>query len=494
MKPIILSGLFLVFSSLLAGQNTLDTIALARHFKSEGKLRSAAHLLDNWRRAHPFDVDVLWLYAQNEYWRKNFKRSRRLYREALALQPDNLYLRLDFTENLLNMEQYNKANGMLAAMSWSEKQDPYAQFIRAKRLYWLGDNRAAADLALAAQQSGSKDAAELLREIGLARSPWTRFAVNYSFDTQPLSGLEPIWELGIPYSNWLDLRFRTNLQQFRKDRRSTGVSQMELGNTWRIPATGTTIGASMGIMQWSNGPFEWSAGLDLTQPLWPGLRLHTGGAQKPYLYTRASIDTSLVFQSWSADLEWREPHGFWVKAGAQAEIFSDHNQVSTFWGWMLTPPLKLGGFSGRIGYAYSYSDALDSRYYSEKSLADLLSLDSTAHIAGIYTPYFTPNDMTAHAVLALLECRLSKYVDVTLNGKYGLWARALNPRLSLDADPNGAVVVRRDFYANAFTPFEAGAKLNVRLSERLALEGKYTFTRIFFYDVQTAGGTLKIIF
>jgi len=490
-------GCFLVLltANPLCGQVAPDTLVLVRNLKSQGKLRHASKLLNTWCATHPPQADALWLYAQTEFWRKNFSRSRHLYRQAIALQPENLYLRLDYADALLDMGHFAKSDALLQGLSRSERKDPYAKYLEAKRLYWSGDLGSARKIAHDAEKAGAKEAPALLREIELARSPWIRLAGNYTSDTQPLESVEPVLETGVFFSKWADLRLRAASRRFQLDDRSTSATLVEASNNFHIAKTGTAIGLRGGLYQLKDHPIQWTGGLDLAQRLSPSLRMHVEAVQKPYLYTLASVDTSLVFRQMSGALEWREPHGFWAKAGVQADVFDDDNQVTTLWAWALLPPLKLGNLSAQVGYAYSAADARASRFVSEKTIAELLDpWEPDVPIRGIYAPYFTPKDMVTHAAIVTLDWCLTKHISLIASGKYGFAATAQNPYLYLDSDLNGELLFQMGFQKTDFTPFEAAGKVLVQLSDRISLEGHYTFTRIFFYDLQLAGGNIKFVF
>jgi len=491
------TGCFLILlaANPLCGQVAPDTLVLARNLKAQGKLRYASNLLHTWCATHPSQADALWLYAQTEFWRKNFSRSRHLYRQAIALQPENLYLRLDYADALLNMGRFAQADALLRGLKRTERQDPYAKYLEAKRLFWSGDLGRARKIARDAEKAGAKDAPALLRDIDLAHSPWMRLAGNYTSDTQPLESVEPMWESGIFYSKWADVRLRAAPRRFWTNDLSTSATTVEMSNTFRIPKTGTALGVRGGLFQLKNQPVNWTGGLDIAQRLSPSLQVQVEAAQKPYLYTLASVDTNLVFRQLAGSVEWREPHGFWAKTGIQADVFDDDNQVTTLWAWALSPPAKWGGLSLRVGYAYSWADARASRFVSEKTIPELLNpWMPDVPIRGVFAPYFTPHHMTTHAAIATFDWRLSRHISLIANGKYGFAATADNPYLYLNTDATGTLFFQTGFQKTNFTPFEAGGKVLARLSDRLSIEGYYSFARIFFYDIAAAGGSIKFIF
>ncbi len=472
-----------------------DTLQQARTLRANGQLRKAEKLLAPWCADHPDDANGFWLRAQNEYWRKNFRKTSRYYRRAMSLDPQNLYLKLDFAEAQLGVGKFNQTRKWLLKLSTEEREDPHYQFVMAESQFWSGDVAAAQKMARSASTAGSEHALGLLKDIKLARSPWVALGGFYNSDSQPLESYEAVLEGGMFRSKWLDLRATATLQRFSMDSFSVQATRFELGNQFRFAKTGTVIGAAAGLFQLENQQAKPTAQLELTQRLPFGLKLHASAAQKPYLHTLTSLDTSIFFQQVAGEIEWSEPHGFWAKAGAQADVFEDKNQVTTYWGWAMTPALKIWRFRARAGYAYSFSDAVESRFASEKTLAQLLyPWDSTAQVKGKYEPYFTPEKMKTHAVLALLEYAMTKRISLTINGKYGFSASAQNPYLYLDLDENETVFIHREFQATNFTPIEIGAKLAVQFSEHWSAEANYAFNRNFFYEIQTAGAKLKCIF
>ncbi len=487
--------LFLAFNfSLLAQSSAADTLSQARALRESGKLRRAEKSLQLWCKSHPQDAGAYWLRAQNEYWRKNFCRSRRYYQRSLALDPHNLYLKLDYAEAQLGMGRFRQSEKLLTSLFKKNKQDPHYQFVTAKKMFWSGEISKARNTAQAAKKAGSAHAPGLLREIELARSPWARFGINYATDTQPLESYSPMIAAGIHRSKWLDFKVAASFQQFLKDS-TRYATNFELGNRFSFSKLGTAIEASLGLFQMKNQKSQATAHVELVQRLSGGVNLSLSGAEKPYLNTRSSLDTAIFFQQGAASLEWREPHGLWLKMGVQKDAFEDKNQISTLWAWALTPPLKVGRISAQAGYAFSYADAKFSAFNAEKSLAEyVVSWDSTTQIRGLYIPYFTPNKIKTHALLGQLGIDFSKKLSLSIQGKYGVHASGLNPYLYLDLDETNVVFIRREFQKLNFTPIEANATLTIRCTERVVATANYAFVRNFFYESQTAGMQVKIAF
>jgi hypothetical protein len=238
-----------------------------------------------------------------------------------------------------------------------------------------------------------------------------------------------------------------------------------------------------------------TGGLRAVQRLHEGWSLTAEAARMPYLRTLSSLDTSVFENQLSAILDWRERHGALLNLGTQASGFGDGNRVAAAWAWALSPPLRRSVFSARVGYGFSYSDARESRFFSKKTLHEILNpYDPDAVIEGIFLPYFTPENMRIHTALANVSWVLGENFSLYLNGSYGFHARAMNPYLYLDMDAGGELFIQRDFLEMAFTPFDVGAKLVVRFSETLTGDMSYAFTRQFFYENHQVALSLRMVF
>ncbi len=479
------------------GQPLSDTLAIARELKAQGRVRDATSLLDAWCVAHPGQPEVLWLLAQTEYLGKKFNRSETSYREAINLQPGNRYLRLDFAEALLNMGRFAKAKRVLDALSEEEARDAHALYVLAKYHYWTGDFEKAGQLVAQSRKIARHKPATiaLANETRLAQAPWLSFGGGWMSDDQPLGKVEPQVSGGKYLHRLLDLQAEVSAPLFRTDSAWVFAFGAQVSNTARLQGTGTSIGAALGFFNLEGQKTGMTGSLRVVQRLPEGLSLTASTARKPYLRNLPSLDTSVFENQIMAALDWQERHGVWANLGAQSSSFGNGNQVSSAWALALSPPLRWGRFSARAGYGFSFSDARESRFFAEKTLQELLNpYDPDAAIRGIFSPYFTPENMRIHAVVANAGLTFHENFMVKLNGSYGFRARAMNPYLYLDADATGGLFIHREFLEMAFTPFEVGAKLSARLSETMTAEAGYTFTRNFFYENHSAGMSVRVVF
>jgi hypothetical protein len=475
------------FTLFLHGQENRDTLTLVKVLMENGDNAKAAQLLEGWTRNHPKDTDAIWRYAQNQYLLKKFGHSQELFRQALSGEPQNLYLKLDYIESLLNMGRLSKAGQQLNLLSKKEAADPYAQHLWAKWHYWSGNLLTAQQLADKASKNKSVHAPALLKEIKKSRSPVVSIAGAYSTDTQPLDRINTITSLGLARSNLLNLQLNMEYGKILDSEIPASTHLVEIYNKFSISKTGTKINVGGGIFKLNEFDLNALYAITITQRLPDNIQLELSGRHLPYLYTRASIGTTVFTDQLRVTAHWMERHGLEVNTGFQKDIFQDRNEINTAWVWLLSPAIRLKNLTGKIGYTFSFSDSELSMYQAVQTLEQILSSpDPLAQIDGIYNPYFTPNSMYIHAALLSLQLSLGKKMNITLKGNHGFYAHAKNPYLYLNSDQNSAIFIDRGFEKTLFTPFKYEGKLDLELSDRLGLSAAYLYQRIFFYDIQTA--------
>ncbi len=203
-----------IISLNLHGQYDSETLERARAYHDEGKLRSASLLLEELRATGDLPADVLWLYAQNTYWRKQFNKSEQLYLDAIALDPGNFYLKLDYVDALLNMGRFAKAREALNRFTAAEQGDHLTQFYRAKLHFWTGDFKGAAAIVRVAERGRIPQAETLASQIAQVRALTFSLDGHYASDTQPLERFGATIEGGKYFTGVLHPRIKITLLRF----------------------------------------------------------------------------------------------------------------------------------------------------------------------------------------------------------------------------------------------------------------------------------------
>jgi hypothetical protein len=475
------------FIFLLHSQESPDTLVYAKLLMKNGDNAKAAQLLAGWTKNHPNDTDAFWLFAQNQYLLKKFAHSQDLFRQALSIEPQNLSLKLDYIEYLMNMGRLHKARQQLSLLSKKEAEEPHALHVEAKWHYWSGNLLTAQQLAEKASKKKFVPAPALLKEIKKSRSPVVSITGAYSTDTQPLERINSTTSLGIARSNVLNLHLNMEYSKILDREIHASAHLVELNNKFSISITGTKIDLGGGIFKLNEFDPKALYAITITQRLPDNIQLELSSRHLPYLYTTASIGTEVFTDQLRVTAHWMERYGLNVNTGFQKDIFNDRNEINTVWIWLLSPTIRLKKLTGKIGYTFSYSDSELSMYQAFQTLDQILARpDPLAQIDGIYNPYFTPHSMHIHAALLSLQLSLGKRINITLMGNNAFYAHAKNPYLYLNSDQNSVIFIDRGFNKTLFSPFKYEGKIDFQLSNRLGLSAAYLYQRIFFFDIQTA--------
>ena len=155
---------------------------------------------------------------------------------------------------------------------------------------------------------------------------------------------------------------------------------------------------------------DWTAGSLVGLPIYLGARV----ARAPYLYTVASLSTTVMSETGAVVASLDDPSGWLAESAASLERFPDDNTVSTLYAWMLAPVIRSAQVQAKAGYAIARQDSKETRFT----------------IAGRYDPYYTPERYLAHSVIGSLALKPSAKTSITVRGSYAFNAREYAPTLS----------------------------------------------------------------
>ena len=240
---------------------------------------------------------------------------------------------------------------------------------------------------------------------------------------------------------------------------------------------------------------SWTGNLELKQLLFKHLVLQAQAERKPYYYTLTSLDTVIMVNRFLAYAEWNDLNSWNCRLAFEFNQFPDKNYTIGGNGWVFTPPLKVSVFEFRIGYAYSYSTSKSNRFVPENTLAEIVAnYTNTSTITGVYSPYFTPDNMSVHSALASIVVHPVKIFDLGFNANVGFYATALTPYFYLDKNASEVTYIAEGYATQKFYPLEFSAYGLVRISKKISLKADYTYRKTYFYTNNTVGLGLKVNF
>ncbi len=475
-----------------------DTLNKVKQLKGKGKYRDSYKLLKLYYKSHDADFNTTWLFAQVSYLSKHLKRSKQLYKKAALAQTSNYYLKLDYANTLVNLADYNKALPLLNDYKNYDPTNIKAELGLAK-VYLAQGNFELVEKnirLILAQEPGNADALVLLDQLHLAKASSLKIKGAYTIDSQPLQTITPAAEVDVYLHPEATLKLNLQTPLFIRSGLLQNAQWLQLGDVSSFRKSGFQLAFDAGgVKQPYGNKISWTANLELKKTFFKHLVLQAQAERKPYYYTISSLDTVIMVTRASAYAEWNDQNSFNGHIGFEYNGFVNKNYVIGGGGWIFSPPLKVSVLEFRIGYAYSYSTAKQNKFVPEKTLAEILNpYDASAPITGIYSPYFTPDNISSHAALASIIAHPTKNFDIGFNANVGFYATASTPYFYLDTNQTGATVIAKNYATEKFYPMEFSAYVLLRITKKISLKADYAYRKTYFYTSNSAGVGLKINF
>ena len=475
-----------------------DTLKRVKQLKGEGKIGESYNLLKTYYVGHNSDLNATWLFGQIAYLDKHFKQSKGLYKKAIAAHPDNYYLKLDYAKTLVDFADYKEAKPLLNQYRGYDSTNLEMRLDIAKVYLAEGDyDKAQKEIKAVLTQDGKNSRAlSLLDELHAAQSSWVKIKGNYNLDSQPLQTITPAVEAGVYLHPEATLRLNLQTPVFVSNASLKNAEWLQIGDQSAFRKAGVQIIFDAGVVKQPYlNKISWTGNLELKQLLFKHFVLQAQAERKPYYYTLGSLDTVIMVNRFSAYAEWNDLNNWNGHIAFEFNQFPDKNYTIGGNGWVFTPPLKVSVLEFRIGYAYSYSTSKSNRFSPENTLAQIIAnYSTTTDITGVYSPYFTPDNMSVHSALVSIVAHPAKIFDLGFNANVGFYATALTPYFFLDKNASDATYIAEGYATEKFYPMEFSAYGLVRISKKISLKADYTYRKTYFYTSNTVGLSLKINF
>jgi Flp pilus assembly protein TadD len=483
--------------SLLA-QSTTDTVEIAKHLRDERKFKDAFALLEKYRVNHPNDLNASWLDAQTACWMKHFKTSESIYENTIRLHPDNYYLKLDYAKMLVNIGEFEKAIPLLNNYLQYDLANAEALLALAKISYWKSNYKEAINEVgkILIKDPKNKQALSLQEEIISAESPWGKISIAHSSDVQPLKNTTPVFEGGLYKGALSFMHFNFQIPTFVTDNNTTNALWIRAGNKSVLSKQNMNINIEFGLLKYPcSKNVTFTENLQLDKTIINHLIFSIQAERKPYFYTVSSINNVVTDNHYSVSAAWSDPDKWSGKTAFDLDHFNDKNTISTFSAWVITPPYKVSIFEFHIGYGCNFSTSKENRFVAEKTLSEILvDFYYNPDIAGIYNPYFTPNNQQTHSALASISIHPLKILDIGTHAAYGFYAVAHNPYLYLDKDTNGNTIIIKNYFKRIYSPMEFSVYVALQITKKISFKTEYLYSITNFYKSNYLGFGLKMSF
>jgi hypothetical protein len=473
-----------------------DTLQLAKKLRDKGYYKKACALLQRYHANHPKDIDALWLYAQTEFWYKHPRLSQELYEQALVLQPDKDYLRLDYAHALLDMGDWKKADKVISPLERQGKTYSDLLLIRATISSYQGDYKHASLQAKTAIDSNtqSKAAKQLYQDIMNAKSPWVKVSGSFAIDNQPMKTITPSVEAGLNLHQYSSVQVGVYSPVFIRGGIATSAQMGTVGEVSSFNSIGLLVKADIGADKFPyQNKISWIGDVYLQKTFVKYLTIDVLAEYKPYLYTYTSIDTALSDAHIVSTVGWSDQNFINGKLGFDMNVLPGSERIYSLYGYVYSPPIRFSFVRLSFGYGYSYSTSKVNDYTSTRPLDTIIkNFAQTPAITGIYNPYFTPNGQNIHSVLAYLRLNPTKNIEVGATGSVGFYAYTQNPYLYLDKNSESAIYIARGYSRENFIPVDAGVYIEWKFAKKYSIKADYKYRETYFYTSHTTDLSFKM--
>ena len=470
-----------------------DTLTQARCWAYLNEFEHADLLLARYNARHA-DIHALDLHGQVLYWMQAFDRSVIVYEKAIRLFPEPSSLHLAYARVLYGLNRLSKSEALLKAYKLYDSSNVEADIMRAYIDLWNGKTTSAGKKAglLLQQYPGNAEANDILGKIQQYTAPYFKTGMEFFSDDQPLKGNVFYAEAGV-YKSWL---FAPTVQvaayQFIGNDNPFHSLWMQLSNTFQH-GKNNKLKVKVGVFTQNSDGKAITGSAEFSRTISKSFSLQAAVERRPYQYTVNSLKGVVMENTSLISLHYNRNEKWLGKAGYELLQYKDDNKVHTAFLWVLTPVIAGPRYSISGGYAFRYADAINNNFVPIKPIPALINSQSFENIAGIYSPYFTPENQTIHSALASANVRLTKKLQFKSRVNIGVVAKADNPYMWLD-EPGGDFVVFTGYAQTNFLPATWVNELRFAASDKCSLAANYTYDKILFYKIHKGSIELKYHF
>lgn len=479
------------------GQKGSDTLQQAESLAYENRISEGFELCRTYCINHPQDAKALRLCGRLAYWSGNFRIAEQMFASAYSLAPLDAGLVAEYLEVLAQTGRLARARAIERELSDEMAFNADLGKSRALIAHYSGDPPKAAqhNLSFLGKYPDDKQALLLASALEQLRSPTLLVGADLVSDDQPLLHYRPMLGISERINPWLNpaLKIAAPFRETEPDNyRSV---QAGLSNEIMLADLQLHLTLGAGYFLWpADGQGEFTAEASIKKQFLRRWRFSAAWERKPYLSTLSSLEKKVMEE----DISFRLGFGSSSKwngelMAAAASYPGDNNRLTTLSGWILSSALTRGALQLSAGYGFSLGDALHDRFESILPLDQILgSAWSTDPIEGRYDPYFSPNNMEVHSLLAVLAYRRGErtFVNTTLN--YGVYASAEHPYLYLDRKGNGSLYLAKGFAPTRFHPLEARMELLFKATPRWSIRGEVRYAKTLYYSSLATGLHLSV--
>jgi hypothetical protein len=423
-----------------------------------------------------------------------FDRSIAVYEKAVHLYPAPSTLHLDYARVLYGLHHLSKADMLLKTYRLVDSGNVEADIMTAYIYLWNGQYEMAAKKAnlLLHQYPENPEAKDILRRISNFSAPYYKTGIEFLSDDQPLKGTVFYAEGGV-YKSWL---FAPTAQvafyQYNGGDNPFHSSWIQLSNAVQYKMV-NSLKIKAGVFKQNSNESAFTGSIALSRKIANNFLLQASFERRPYQYTISSLNNEVMENVSAITLDYDRKDQWMGKAGYESLKYKDNNKITNAYLWIMGTVFSGHGFTISAGYAFQYADALQNNFVNKVPIHELVNSQTFENLAGVYSPYFTPENQKVHSALAKANVNLTKKLQFSSRMSVGVIASSDNPYMWLD-EPAGDYVVFKGYMPVNFMPLTWASELRLVASDKFSLAATYTYDKLLYYRNHRGGIELKYHF
>lgn len=473
---------FSTFSTLLAQNSILEK---SDELIKKGQVEAAYQLLQKYAYTNSKNVDYVWKIAKLAYWNSDIDASKTYYNTALKLDRNNFNIKLDYAKMLFDLGDYRESIELLDQYLLHDNTAVDIHFLLIKANFYDGKVKNAQYLIkkLPLTQQSTAQIKELKQEIAIFTALNIGLSLAFTDDDQPLKTLTPQIKLAKQENHFINWSIEGAFNKFNNDTLSSSAQTIKVGNKFHFRKlalnTNVFLGATLLNSSKKNSII---GGILLSKKISNAFALELTAMRNPYYYSLPSTQVLVTQDNIGAALIINNLAKFTGKFQIQQQIYNDNNKISSTFGWVLSPSLGKKNVQAKIGYSFDYTDSENDNFKPIKSLNEIIqNYASSQVIAGIFHPYFTPNDQKTQNALLWLLIKPIKHLEINFTGSYAISATFNNPIFFLNKDNSNQTVFEKDFLKQNYKPANYKASITYDAHKQFSSTLNYEYFKSAYY-------------
>lgn len=409
-------------------------------------------------------------------------KSAYCYKQAARFGFRFAWFNLEYSKFLVEEGKLNDALKILKEVPESDALFNNVQLKIAEILIWSGSYSSTIHLLSAMEVEGKSQIGEsrknLLRICDSLAAPVVKQEAFFNIDNQPLAlfGHSFIFRQG--KSKWLNYQLGFS-NSFYLSELSILQTKFNVQNSFSFSPINSSMTLGIGIVGFGINNFKPTYLMGFRSQFNANVVNELKFEHKAYDLTRSSIGKVLLMDQLVHSFRINKSSGLSYEwNGTLSKLSNNQSAQLNLYTWLLSPYLMRTRIKPRVGGFLGYANSNQILYYSVLTYDEIIAGGDLNNIAGIFTSWFTPNQMRVGGFIADLSYSPNRYFYLNCTNTVGI-GLSKEPYLFLDNNEIGLST-----FDKFFIPTDIKLSAAYYPSRSIELRLSYEFRNTVFNKAQ----------